>query len=235
MKILAVIPARSGSKRIENKNTRAMCGRPLLAWSVQHALEAASVDRVVVSTDDPEIATLARTHGAETPFIRPAALADDSVPTRAVEDHALDFFHGLWDPDALVTLHPTSPLRLPDDIDACVSLLSNCTQVRSVVEPDRHPWHMWRRIGGQLEPYADDRRPVPSQQFPDVVADNGAVWARWNPYLYGAPKSPVVRGYEMPPERSVDVDTEFDWRIAEHLLRMRELERKVMDGIEEVA
>jgi CMP-N,N'-diacetyllegionaminic acid synthase len=119
MTSLAIIPARGGSKGMPGKNLREIGGRPLVAWSILRALEAADVDTVLVSTDDERIARVARDHGAEVPFLRPAELATDEAPTEPVIAHALDWYAARGQAfDTLALLQPTSPLRLAGTIDA---------------------------------------------------------------------------------------------------------------------
>jgi CMP-N,N'-diacetyllegionaminic acid synthase len=111
---LAIIPARGGSKGVPGKNLRAVGGKPLLAWSIEQALAVPSIRHVVVSTDDPGIAEVARRHGADVPFMRPERLAEDGTPTEPVLEHALDWYAGQGElPDAIVLLQPTSPHRRP--------------------------------------------------------------------------------------------------------------------------
>ena len=121
MKYLAIIPARAGSKGVQNKNIRAIRGHPLIAWSIRQALEVPSISDVVVSTDSLEIAAIAREYGAATPFIRPIALAQDETPTEPVMRHSIHWYeaHGIKH-DAVVLLQPTSPIRLPGSIQRAV-------------------------------------------------------------------------------------------------------------------
>lgn len=121
MASLAVIPARGGSKGVPGKNLKEIAGKPLIAWTIEQALAADAIDTVLVSTDDEAIAAVARGHGAEVPFLRPAALATDEAPTEPVMAHALDWYAGQGRTfERIVLLQPTSPLRLPGTIDAAV-------------------------------------------------------------------------------------------------------------------
>lgn len=120
-RILAIIPARGGSKGVPNKNLRELSGKPLIAWSIEQALAANGVTDVIVSTDDPEIAAKARELGAQVPFLRPAELATDTAPTEPVMVHALEFMERSNDRyDAVMLLQPTSPLRVIGTIDAAI-------------------------------------------------------------------------------------------------------------------
>lgn len=136
MKYLAIIPARGGSKGLPGKNIRDMLGKPLIAWSIEHARSAKAISHVIVSTDSEEIATVAKKFGAEVPFMRPANLAEDTTPTEPVLLHALDWYAAKGEePDALILLQPTSPFRKEKALAAAIaqfeyekadSLLSVC-------------------------------------------------------------------------------------------------------------
>ena len=152
MKTLGLITARGGSKGIPRKNVRMLAGKPLIAWTIEAALHAGVLDAVVVSTDDEEIAAVAREAGAEVPFIRPPELAKDSTPGLDPVLHALD---ALPSYDAVLLLQPTSPLRSPDDIRACLRLAAEsvAASVVSVCEPQAHPFWTYRLLeDGRLQP-----------------------------------------------------------------------------------
>src|SRR5574337_355143 len=146
---LALIPARSGSKGIPRKNIRDFAGYPLVAWSIAAGLQAKSVRRVIVSTDDEEIAAVSREYGAETPFLRPAELAQDKTSDLPVFEHALKWLEEIegYKPDVVVQLRPTSPIRPRDCVDNAVQILlehprADC--VRGVVPAGQNPHKMWR-------------------------------------------------------------------------------------------
>ena len=167
MEVLAIIPARGGSKGIHRKNLMSVGGHPLVTRSVLHALASRRVTRTLVSTDDPEIAEVARAAGAEVPFLRPAELAGDAVLDLPVFAHALDYLEAGegYLPDLIVHLRPTAPLRRPEWIDAAVDLLAAsdaADSVRSVSPVVQHPYRMFT-IGasGELEPYVRDMEPPP--------------------------------------------------------------------------
>ena len=143
MALLALIPARGGSRGVPRKNVREIAGKPLIAWTIEAALSVRGIDRVVVTTDDAEIAEVSRAAGAEVPFLRPAELAADETPGIAPVFHALD---ALPDFDEVLLLQPTSPLRGANDIEALLALVreSNASSVVSVTEPDCHPAWMFR-------------------------------------------------------------------------------------------
>lgn len=220
MTTAAMIPARGGSRGIKRKNIKEFCGKPLLLWSVEQARDAQSVDRVIVSTEDVEIAGLARDHGVDV-LGRPPELATDTATTREVEEHFLSEI----DCDVLVTLHPTSPLRLPQDIDNCVYRLSWARECRSVTEAEAHPALLFEAdVSGHLTPYRGDSHEdrTARQDWDTLYRDNGAVWAR----EVDPDGATGLAGHVMPSERSVDIDTPHDWRVAEFLMRDRIAEQE---------
>jgi len=156
--VLALIPARAGSKGLPGKNVRMLCGKPLVAWSIASALKSRYVDEVVVSTDGEEIARVAEAHGARVPFRRPAELAGDTATTLSAVRHAFDYYAGLRRRfDILVLLEPTSPLREDDDIDLMLEqLVKNWEQFDAVIslgEVHEHPSIMKRLDGARMAPY----------------------------------------------------------------------------------
>lgn len=218
MAILGLIPARGGSKGIPRKNVRLIAGKPLIAWTIEAALAAKAIDRVVVTTDDPEIAAVAGAHGADVPFIRPAELARDETPGIDPVLHALDVLPGY---DAVVLLQPTSPLRTADDIDAAVELADAGRRgnVVSVTEAVHAGWSFAMGAGDMLDIGAQGlvaRR----QDLPRQFALNGAIYVAATARLRTDRNFlvPGTIGYRMPAERSVDIDALLDWRIAEMLL-----------------
>lgn len=221
MKTMGLIPARGGSKGIPGKNIKPMAGKPLIAWTIEAALRSDLLDAVVVSTDDTEIAAVARRVGAMVPFLRPTALAQDSTPGIDPVLHALDL---LPEFTAVLLLQPTSPLRTTADIDACLRLARNrqAPSVVSVSEPDTHPYWTYRLGSDQsLQQFLDSPPVTRRQDLPPVFALNGALyyaqshWLRQGRRLVGA----ETLAYVMPRERSVDIDNLLDWRMAELLLK----------------
>lgn len=227
-RVIALIPARGGSKRLPRKNLLPLAGKPLLAWTVEAARAARRVDRVILSTDDAEIAAVGRAHGAETPFIRPAELASDEAGTLDVMLHALRMLAAADETcDLLVVLQPTSPLRSAADIDAAVALLRNKTAdaVISVCETEHPP--EWSNtlpddlsMAGFFRPGIRTRR---SQDLPRTFRLNGAI------YVYSARRllhsgsldmDDNCFAYLMPRERSIDIDDALDFELAQ-LLRQR--------------
>ena len=221
MKTFGLIPARGGSKGIPRKNIKLIAGKPLIAWTIEAALRSSLLSAVVVSTDDPEIADMARRAGAQVPFMRPAELAQDQTPGLDPVLHALDQLPQF---DSVLLLQPTSPLRTTEDIDACLCLAMrhHATSVVSVSEPDTHPYWTYRLSGGQtLDRLIDAPRVTRRQDLPEVVALNGALyfaeasWLRSSGSFIGT----ETLAYVMARERSVDLDTPLDWKLAELLLK----------------
>ena len=184
--MLALIPARGGSKGIPRKNVIEVGGKPLIAWSIRHALDSVRITRVVVSTDDAEIASVAQQWGAEVPFLRPPQYATDSSADIDTFRHALDFLaHGeAYHPDMVVHLRPTAPVRRVEDIDAAIELLATHPEadaVRSVSLAHQTPYKMWRLRGdGPMEPLLrlpdlPDCQSRPRQVLPLVYSQNGYI------------------------------------------------------------
>lgn len=156
LRVVALIPARAGSKGLPGKNIRSICGKPLIGWTIQQALQSKYIDTVLVSTDGAEIAAVAQHYGAEVPFLRPAELATDSASSYDVIDHALDHFSAKGvNFDYLILLEPTSPLREPGDIDALLEklLTTNTDSIVSIGEAATHPAIVKRLVGERVEPF----------------------------------------------------------------------------------
>jgi N-acylneuraminate cytidylyltransferase len=156
---LAIIPARGGSKGVPGKNLRNVAGKPMIAWSILRARQAESIDTVIVSTDDERIAEVARAHGAEVPFLRPAELATDQAPTEPVIAHALDWYADRGQTfDTITLLQPTSPLRLPGTIDAAFQRLRG-EQADSLLGVVENHHFFWRNDGSPEALYDFRNRP----------------------------------------------------------------------------
>ncbi|MFV0624699.1 cytidylyltransferase domain-containing protein [Sphingomonas sp. ac-8] len=219
MSILGLIPARGGSKGIPRKNVLPMAGKPLIAWTIEAALAAGNIDRVVVTTDDAEIAEVASQHGADVPFLRPADLARDETPGIDPVLHAIDALPGY---DIVVLLQPTSPLRTAADIDAAAAMARTGTGVVSVTEAPHAGWIFEMNAGGALDIGAAPP-PTRRQDMPTRYALNGAIYVADTKELRESRSFllPGAIGYVMPAERSVDIDGPLDWRLAELLLADR--------------
>lgn len=233
-KVLALIPARGGSKGIPKKNIKLLAGKPLIAWSIEVAKQSAYIDRVIVSTDSDEIAEVARGAGAEVPFLRPANLAEDLTPDTPVFVHCLDwlFEHEQYIPDILVHMRPTGPLRTEKEIDEAIDMLerfSEADSVRSIEEPPKPPFKMWKPEGDYIVPFADlpgikDFHTMPRQLLPKVyqtTADIGIMR-----YRTVREKNSVIGNKVLPyflKRPTVDIDHEIDFEVAELLIRKRNL------------
>lgn len=230
VRALGVIPARGGSKSVPRKNLHPLCGRPLLAWTIGPSLRAKRLDRVIVSTDDAEIAEVARGLGAEVPFLRPAAFAADDTPDLPVFQHALAALREVegYVPDAVVHLRPTQPMRTAGEIDAVVDLWtrSGADCVKSVRPVGEHPFKMYRVRGERLVPYLDteERRrrgpDVPRQSLEPVYLSAGVVDViRRETIEAGSTEGATVVPYFADPGRYVNLDSARDFEIAEALMR----------------
>ena len=224
-KVLALIPARGGSKGLPRKNVLLLGGRPLLAWSILAARGSAHVDRIVVSSEDREIIETAREWGAEVPFVRPRELAADETSGMEVVLHAIEQAGQGF--DYVVLVQPTSPLRTPQDIDACLErcLETGAPACVSVCEPAKSPhWMYTLDKDGRMRPLLGSGEYVSRRQdLPRVYALNGAVYAARTDWLKesGNFVTPETVGYVMDPERSLDIDTALDLRLCEELLSQK--------------
>lgn len=223
-RVLAVVPARGGSKGLPRKNVLDLGGRPLIAWTLTAAQQATHIDRCVVSTDDTEIASVARAHGGEVPFMRPAELAGDHAATMDTVFHVLDRLPGF---DFVVLLQPTSPLRSAADIEQTLErmIAAGAPACVSVTEPAKSPYWSYRiDAHGRLVPLTDPAYTrVRRQDLPPAYVLNGAVYAARVDWLreQGSFLHPDTLAYPMPAERSLDIDTALDLRLAELLLADR--------------
>jgi CMP-N-acetylneuraminic acid synthetase len=241
MKVLALIPARSGSKSIPDKNIRPLAGLPLIAHSIQHGLQAKSVSRVIVSTDSEQYASIAKAHGAEVPFLRPEEFARDDSTDLQVFQHALNWLreHEGWTPDLCVHLRPTHPSRDPEDIDRAVRLLtahSDLDSVRSVVCAPETPYKMWlRSADGMLSPIIKDGPPeawnMPRQKLPTVYLQNASIDVAWTRTILEKNSMTGSRIHGFVLDHFFDIDTEEQWQAAEsHLLAVRREGHPVAKG-----
>jgi len=222
LKVLALIPARGGSKGIPQKNIISLAGKPLIAWTIEAAKRSQYIDRLVLSSDCSNIQAVAREYGCGVPFNRPAELATDEASTM---DVVLDTLKRITGYDILVLLQTTSPLRLAADIDGCLEALIEskapaCVSVRAALD---HPYLSYRITGnGKISPYA-----VPTsggslrrQDLPPAWCLNGAVYVAHAQWLCqsGSFICAETQSYCMPTERSIDIDTPSDLMLAENIL-----------------
>ncbi|WP_319588654.1 acylneuraminate cytidylyltransferase family protein [uncultured Desulfobulbus sp.] len=227
-KIIAVIPARGGSKGLPGKNIRQIAGKPLIAWSIKAAQESRYVDKLIVSTDSQEIADVATSWGADVPFIRPAELASDEAKSIDVILHALNIMQSPTPRFSLVLLlQPTSPLRTGKDIDNAVELLfeKNAKSIVSVCKAEHHPW--WTNTlpenGGMKDFLRTEICNTNRQQLPIYYRLNGAIYLAEICFIEKV-KSFITEGtfaHLMRQEYSIDIDTLIDFRLAEIYLMDR--------------
>jgi len=227
--ILAVIPARSGSKGIPNKNVRDLSGKPLIAHQIENALDADTVDRTILSTDDDEIAAIGRDLGVEIPFKRPASLATDDVPVIAVYEHAREYYAELGDePTYVVGLQPTCPFTTSSQVDEAVEKATetDCDAVVSVSEvTETHPYRSYTLTGDRLESFEDVtvHEPLQRQDRPDVYGLTGAIFVRHRAVLERWDNDDFALGEEtrvvvQSEAEALDIDTPFDLRTARALV-----------------
>lgn len=237
MEILAVIPARGGSKGIPGKNIKPLAGKPLIAWTIDAAKGSKHITRTIVSTDDTEIAEVARVHGAEVPFLRPAEISGDLATDVEFLTHALDYLKETegYEPDIVLRLPPTSPLRTAAHIDEGIDVLLNdesLDAVRPIVEAPKHPYKFWKisESGDVLEPFLpkeftgfDEPQNLPRQLFPKVHMHTGAMDIMRTKTVRELKSTSGKRlGYFfMAPEDSVNIDAPMDFDMAEKYLRFR--------------
>lgn len=223
-KVLAVIPARGGSKGVPRKNIRVVAGRPLIAWTIEEARKSKYIDRLVVSSDDAEIIEVARSWGCEAPFVRPAELSRDESPGIDPVLHALDMLPGY---DWLVLLQTTSPLRSVADIDGC---LDRCVEAVAnacvtVAPAEQSPYWMYSLgTDGRMQALLPTQVEVARRQdLPPAYLLNGAVYVARCEWLrrHRTFVNEETIGFVMPQERSLDIDTELDLQILD--IRHREV------------
>ena len=220
--VLGIIVGRGGSKGLPGKNLRELAGKPLIAWSIEAAAQSKILDRAIVSTDDAQIADVARRWQGDVPFLRPAELATDTAPIVDTIFHAVDTLAQSY--RYIVLLQPTSPLRLGSDIDDAFAV---CRQhgapaCISVTPAPKAHWALEMDASGRLAPLLgnmQDRR----QDLSEIYQPNGAVYIAELEWLrtYREFYRPETVGHVMPPERSVDIDTMLDFLLAEAILKHR--------------
>jgi CMP-N,N'-diacetyllegionaminic acid synthase len=231
MRTLAIIPARGGSKGVPRKNIRQLGGRPLIEWSIRSALAAGdALTRIIVSTDDVETAAIARSAGAEVPFMRPPELSGDKVPTLPVLQHAVAFAENEEGQmyDLVMLLQPTAPFRTAQDIRDAVHLAAtdNCDSVISVVQVFAvHPILMKRIEGERLMPFCIEEREGTRRQdySPAAFMRNGAIYLTRRHLIIeqGTIWGRQIRPLVMPEERSASIDSEHDFAVCEAIWNRR--------------
>ena len=219
--VLAVIPARGGSKGLLGKNILPLAGKPLIAWTIESAIESKYIDKCIISTDDQEIADISLKYGGDVPFMRPSELATDKANSIDVIIHTIEAIEEKY--DLIILLQPTSPLRNSFDIDNALELLENkhAGALVSMVEI-RHPVEWTARISGDLhipELVTTLSKNTRRQDFEKRYELNGAIYIskldliiKQNSFI-----SNHTIAYIMPPERSIDIDDKLDFDFAEYL------------------
>lgn len=230
MRVLGVITARGGSKGVPGKNIRPLGGKPLLVWTAEAALRSRRLSRVILSTDDDEIAKVAQGAGVDVPFRRPAELATDTAPTLPVLQHAVASLEKAGDTyDAICLLQPTNPLRTSDTIDGCIDMLeqANADSVVTVlpVPAEHNPhWVYFAKPDGQLYLATGESTPIPRrQELPAAYHREGSVYVVRRDVLMqgGSLYGNRVMGYMVRAESSVNIDDASDWERAEKLIGTR--------------
>ena len=226
---LAIIPARGKSKCLPRKNVKLLAGKPLIVYSIEAAKQSKYIDKVIVSTDDKEIAEIAKTHGIEV-IDRPTELARDDSPVIDAVFHALGSLKSSYIPDVIVLLQPTSPLRNSQDVDNAIELFlkKECESVVGVIE-DISPYWSFKMENSYLKPifgkkYLKKRR----QDLPKLYLPNGAIFISTPSMLkkYRSFYCKKTIPYVMPMERSIDIDTDIDFILAEIMIEKTKKLRK---------
>lgn len=224
-RILGIVPARAGSKRIPGKNKRDFAGKPLFLWALEAALESSLIDKLVVSSDDAEILEAAARIDPLLSLERPAEISTDQSAAIEYVRHALDTLEsGETRFDIVVIVQPTSPLVLVADIDQTIELLiqSGADTAVTVQRVDQliHPFKLKQMQGDRLVPFlVEEKGRMAAHEIPDIFVRNGAVYASRRPVIdSGAVIGSDCRGLEMPRKRSVDINDEVDFHFAEFLL-----------------
>jgi len=224
--ILGLIPARGGSKGLPRKNIKTLLDKPLIAWTIEQALASKYLDRVIVSTDDEEIAEVSKEYGAEVPFLRPEELATDEAKGIDVVLYAIDWMERNDKPyDLLMLLQPTSPLRTSNDIDKAIELLfqKNAQAIVSVCEVDHHPyWSNTLPDDGCMKDFIKPEVTNKNrQELPIFYRLNGAIYLAYSDYLKEKRSflGKDTFAYIMPQRRSVDIDNEVDFKLAGIVIR----------------
>lgn len=234
--VLAVIPARGGSKGLPRKNVLELQGHPLLAYAIAAGIQAHEVTRTVCSTDDIEIKKHAQAYGAEVPFLRPSSIAQDASPDLPLFLHVLQWFdeHQNWNPEIIVHLRPTSPIRFPGQVDAAIKLLlanPEATSVRAVCPSPCTPYKMWRpgsqknEAPGFMEPLLDlpgiaEPFNRPRQELPMVWWQTGSLDViRASTILGGSMTGKRVLPLVTDQKFAVDIDSELGFRVAEAVMQ----------------
>ncbi|MDD5146069.1 MAG: acylneuraminate cytidylyltransferase family protein [Candidatus Pacebacteria bacterium] len=230
MKILAFIPARAGSQRIPNKNIKKLNGKPLIAYSIEAAKGSKYINRILVSTNSKEIASVANEYGAEVPFLRPENISQSDSTELQFFTHALDWLkhNEGYQPDLIVLLYPTSPFRKSDSIDRAVDEMlkhPEADSLRSIRLCSEHPYKMWvLKDNGYIQPFVETKdtntQTLSSQVFPKVYIQNASIYITKPITIYNkkSPVGDVVVPFVMNEVESMDINNPMDFMFAEHIM-----------------
>lgn len=230
--ILALIPARGGSKRVKNKNIRLLEGKPLIAYTIEAAKQSKCINRIIVSTDSKRIAKVAREYGAEAPFLRPSEIATPESTEFEFHLHALKWLkeNEGYEPNLIVNLYPTSPFRKVSTIDKAIEkMLSHpeADSLRTVKRCSEHPYKMWTSSEKYLSPFVSSKNSnihtLSYHLLPEVYIQNASIYIT-RPrviYKYKSTIGKKVMGFIMPEDESFDINTPRDFLIAELMVKQR--------------
>ena len=222
--VVCVIPARGGSKGLPGKNIKTFCGKPLIAHTIEQAKQSRYIDRVIVSTEDEAIAQISLEYGAEVPFVRPMELAGDNSSTIDVLLHAINWLEDVdrYDFDILLLLHTTTPLRSVQDIDQSIAFMveEKADNIFSVAEAHRNPYFNMVEEGADgFVRLVKEGCFSTRQAAPKVYDMNASIYVWWKYVLKQEKKIFLkkTKAFVMPKERSIDIDDDLDFKIAEFL------------------
>jgi CMP-N,N'-diacetyllegionaminic acid synthase len=232
LNILALIPAREGSKRVPNKNIKLLNGKPLVSYTIEAAKRSKCLNRIIVSTDSTKIAAISRKCGAEVPFLRPREISGSHSTEMQFFEHALNWLKNneSYEPDLIVLLYPTSPFRKPASIDRAVSIMlghPKADSLRSIRLCSEHPYKMWTITGDHLKPFVKSKNSnthtLSYQLFPKVYIQNASIYIT-KPSTIFKKRSPIgdkVVAFIMDELESIDVNTALDFKFAEMVAKRK--------------
>ena len=227
MNILALIPARAASKGIKLKNIQKIKGKPLIAYSIDAAKKSKFVNRIIVSTDNPKIAKIAKSYGAEIPFLRPKKFSSDKSPTIEAINHTLNFLKTSesYEPDIVVILQPTSPIRPPKIIDKSIHMLksSKVTSVITTMKIKTHPYQSFWKKSSYLKPFLKkNSKYYQRQKLPSLYFPTGSVYSFKLSTLkkFGSIYGPNIKSIEIEDDHfNIDIDTPFELFLAQQIMK----------------
>ena len=237
MEILGIIPARGGSKSVPRKNIKDFCGKPLIYWTIREAKKSKHITQLIVSTDDAQIAEVAKSLGAKVPFLRPKEISGDLATDVEFILHALDFLKEKekYEPEMVLRLPPTSPLRTAEQIDEGIKVLMDikgADAARPICEAPKHPYKLWKIANDKtfLEPFLpksftefDEPHNLPRQLFPKAYIHTGAMDVMWTKTVreQKSTSGKHLAYFFMDPADSVNIDSPADFEYAEFLMNKR--------------